>query len=63
MSVERSFLDCLVKKLAFAKEVEKLGVSTVASQKDTLRQVSQVSKWQNGDIISGKGVTKSGIES
>jgi hypothetical protein len=63
MSVERSFLDCLVRKLAFAKEIEGLGVSTTALQGDALRQIKQVSKVRNGDIISGKGATKSGIES
>lgn len=63
MSVERSFLDCLMEKLAFAKEIEKLGVSTGVFQIDTLRQMRQVSKIQKGDINSGRGAIKSGIES
>ena len=61
--VETSFLDVLVKKLSFVREVEKLGVSTRSVQSDVLRQIGQVSKSQNGDIVSGKGVTKSGAES
>ncbi len=62
--IERSFLDVLVEKLSFTREVEAhKGVSTSTVQKDVLRQMNQVSKAQNGDIISGKGVTKSGIDS
>lgn len=63
MSVERSFLDILVEKLSFLKAVEGEGALTGAVQKDVLRQIKQVSKAKKGDIISGKGVTKSGIES
>ena len=62
--IERSFLDVLVKKLSFVREVEDhKRVSTGAVQNDIKRQMSQVSKAQNGNIISGEGVTKSGIES
>lgn len=61
--VETSFLDVLVKKLSFAREVaDQKKVSTAVVQKDVLRQMEQVSKNANGDILSGKGVTKSGIE-
>ena len=63
MNAERSFLDSLVRKLSFLKGIEGRGISTSASQMDTLRQMKQVSKAQNGNIISGEGVTKSGIES
>lgn len=61
--IETSFLDVLVKKLSFARGVEnQKKVSTNAVQRDVERQMRQVSKKQNGDIISGKGATKSGIE-
>ncbi|OGH19974.1 MAG: hypothetical protein A3D74_03690 [Candidatus Levybacteria bacterium RIFCSPHIGHO2_02_FULL_37_13] len=63
MNERGSFLGILVEKLSFAREVEdRKGVSTNALEKDVLRQISQVSKAQNGNIISGEGVTKSGIE-
>lgn len=61
--VERSFLEILVKKLSLAREIgSHNGVSTAALQRDVERQMGQVSKRQNGDVISGKGVTKSGME-
>ncbi len=64
MSAERSFLDVLVIKLSFVRGVEDQNkVLTGAVQKDVFKQIKQVSKSENGDIISGEGVTKSGIES
>lgn len=62
--IEKSFIDILVKKLSFVKQIEnQKGVSTGAVQRDVERQMRQVSRSEKGNIISGEGVTKSGIES
>ena len=55
-----TFLALLISKLAFVIEVEKkTGKSTEAAQIEVFRQISQLGKKQDGDIITGKGVTKS----
>jgi len=61
MEIGPSFADLLFKKLSFTIGVSKhTGKSTEAAQVEVLRQIGQVSSSQNGDIISGQGVTKSG---
>lgn len=60
---DNSFLESLLKKLAFTKQVEEVtGKPTKAAQEEVLRQIRQTSPKKGGDPITGKGVTKSGPE-
>lgn len=58
-----SFLASLLKKKSFTIGVEEqTGRSTSAAQREVDRQIGQVSSSQNGNFITGEGVTKSGKE-
>jgi len=60
-SDKESFLSGLLKKLSTVQQIESLtGRSTTAAQEEVSRQIHQVGKKQDGDPISGHGVTKSG---
>lgn len=60
---DNSFLESLLKKLAFTKQVEEVtGKSTKAAQEEVWRQIRQTSPKKGGDPITGKGVTKSSPE-
>jgi len=59
----QDFISKLFAKLSLVKKIEaETGRSTGPAQKEVLRQISQVSKVQGGNPISGRGVTKSGKE-
>lgn len=59
--IENSFLALLYqKKAAVLRSQAKSGVNCDAALKEVNRQISQCSK--GGDLIKGKGVTKSGKE-
>jgi len=63
METNSSFLAGLLKKKSFTIGVEEqTGNSTQAAQREVDRQIGQVSKTQNGNVISGEGVTKSSQE-
>jgi hypothetical protein len=63
MEKDMSFLASLLKKKSFTIGVqEQTGNSTEAAQQEVDRQIGQISKSQNGDYITGEGVTKSGQE-
>ena len=56
-----SFISQLFKKLSVTKSIQDAtGKSTLAAQKETLRQIQQACK--GGNPIKGEGVTKSGKE-
>lgn len=56
---QTSFVDLLIGKRAMVCHLEEQGIKVRSLLNEVDRQIEQVVK---GDIISGDGVTKSGIE-
>ncbi len=61
MERDQSFLALMFTKFAYTIEVaQATGRSTDYAQQEVFRQIKQLSPSNGGDIITGKGVTKSG---